>query len=76
MDVGDARPARMTDEKALKKMRKICGCENAEEFQTLSEETRNAALARMLKKGVSIRQASRITGVGVGVVRKFSAKGS
>ncbi len=76
MDVGDARPVRMTDEKALKKMRKICGCENAEEFQTLPEETRNAALARMLKKGVSIRQASRITGAGVGVVRKFSAKGS
>lgn len=74
MDMGEKRPARMTDEKALKKLKKICGCENAAEFQALPVETRNAALSRLLKTGVSIRQASRITGVSVGVVRKFSVK--
>ncbi len=74
LDLGDPRPVRMTDEKALKKMKKISGCENAEEFQKLPVETRNAALSRMLKKGVSIRQASRITGVSIGIVRKFSVK--
>ena len=74
MDAEEKRPARMTDEKALKKMKKISGCENAAEFQKLPAEARNAALSRMLKKGVSIRQASRITGVGVGVVRKFTVK--
>lgn len=74
MDLGESRPARMTDEKALKKMKKISGCENAAEFQRLPVEMRNASLSRMLKKGVSIRQASRITGVSVGIVRKFTAK--
>ena len=74
MDMGEKRPQRMTDEKALRKMKKMCGCENAAEFQTLPTEMRNAALARLLKKGVSIRQASRITGVSVGVVRKFTEK--
>ena len=74
MDLGEARPARMTDEKALRKMKKISGCENAAEFQGLPVEMRNAALSRMLKKGVSIRQASRITGVSVGIVRKFTVK--
>ena len=34
----------------------------------------NAALSKLLKKGVSIRQASRITGVSVGIVRKYTAK--
>ncbi len=74
MDLEESRPVRMTDEKALKKMRKISGCENAAEFQKLPVETRNAALSRMLKKGVSIRQASRITGVSIGIVRKFTVK--
>ena len=72
MDLNDQRPARMTDEKALKRMKKVSGCENAAEFQKLPAETRNAALTRMLKKGVSIRQASRITGVSIGIVRKFT----
>ena len=74
MDMGKKRPARMTDEKALKKMKKISGCENAGEFQTLPVERRNAALSRLLKSGVSIRQTSRITGVSVGIVRKFTVK--
>ena len=75
MDMGKKRLPRMTDEKALKTMRKICACENAAEFQMLPTEKRNAALSQLLKKGVSIRQASRITGVSVGVVRKFTKKG-
>ena len=74
MDMPEKRPTRMTDEKALKKMKKYSGCENAAEFQKLPAETRNAVLSRMLKKGVSIRQASRITGVSVGIVRKFTVK--
>ena len=74
MDMGEKRPPRMTDEKAFKTMRKICACENAAEFQTLPTEKRNDALSQLLKKGVSIRQASRITGVSVGVVRIFTEK--
>ena len=74
MDMGEKHPPRMTDEKALKTMKKICACENAAEFQTLPTEKRNAALSQLLKKGVSIRQASRITGVSVGVVRKFTER--
>ena len=74
MDIGETRPVRMTDEKALKIMKKISGCENAAALQKLPVGTRNYVLSRMLKKGVSIRQASRITGLGVGVVRKLTGK--
>ena len=74
LEIAEKRPARLTDEKALKKMRKISGCENAAQFLGLPPEKRDAALARLLKKGLSIRQASRLTGVSFGIVRKFTKK--
>ena len=64
----------VTDEQALALMRRLTGCVNASEYQALSPEKRDEGLRKLLKKGVSIRQASRITGISFGIVRKFVAK--
>jgi transposase len=53
-------------------MRQISRCGNATEFQKLPVRERDTALRKLLDAGVSIRQASRITGVSFGIVRKFT----
>ena len=64
----------VTDEQASELMRRLAGCVNASEYQALAPEKRDEGLRKLLKKGVSIRQASRITGISFGIVRKFVAK--
>lgn len=72
MDVPDGASKRLTDDQVIKKMHRISGCGNAAEFQTLPLEKRDRALRLLLKRGGSIRQVSRVTGVSVGVVRRFT----
>ena len=72
MDISETPRKRLTDEQACMIMRKSSGCDSAGDFQTLPPEKRDRALKIMLKKGASIRQASRLTGVSAGVVRKFT----
>ena len=60
----------MNDELAAKIMRKLSGCNNVTEFQALNANQRNTILLDMLMARVSAKQASRITGVSYGVVRK------
>jgi len=71
MDVPDTSRKRLTDEQVNAMMRKLSGCDSAAEFQTLPPDKRDRALKSLLKKGASIRQASRVTGISVGIVRKF-----
>ena len=65
----DARP-RMTDGMVTALMEKLTGCRNAAEYQALPVEQRDEGLRTMLAQGVSLRQASRITGISFGIVRK------
>ena len=53
-------------------IRRKSGCKSASEFQRLERDKRDAALRKALKEGVSIRQASRLTGISIGVIRKIS----
>ena len=69
LDIEEELP-RMNDELAAKLMRKLSGCNNVTEFQALNANQRNTILLDMLMARVSAKQASRITGVSYGVVRK------
>ena len=71
MEIADNQRKRVTDEQAKKLMQRFSGCDIAAKFQALPMERREKALRKMLEAGVSIRQASRITGVSFGVVRKY-----
>ena len=71
LDISETAARRMTEEEAERTMQKLSHCKNVAEFQALPEKDRDSYLRRMLEAGVSIRQASRITGVSPGIVRKF-----
>lgn len=71
MDVTDQVIVRVTDEQAKALIKKISGCENASEFQTLEPAQRDKYLKKLREKGISIRQLSRLTGISFNVVRKF-----
>ena len=53
----------LTDEQAKAIMKRVSGCESASAFQGLEAKRQKEVLSKMLKKGVSVRQAARMTGV-------------
>jgi REP element-mobilizing transposase RayT len=71
LDVRESTRQHVTDEQAVALMRSLTGCKNASEYQSLTAEKRDKGLGELLRHGVSIRQASRITGISFGIVRKF-----
>jgi len=74
LDVRENTRQHVTEEQALTLMQELTGCQNASEYQSLTVEKRDEGLREMLRHGVSIRQASRITGISFGIVRKFAAR--
>ena len=72
MEMEEEPRKHLTDSHAWELIRKKSGCENAEEFQKLERSKQEAVLRKALEAGVSIRQASRLTGVSIGVIRKFT----
>lgn len=73
LDEQESMKRHITDEQAAALMRRLTGCQNASEYQSLMTEKRDEGLSELLRHGVSIRQASRITGISFGIVRKFVA---
>lgn len=73
LDIEDEQP-RLDDERAAKIMYRLSGCSNASEFQKLEEHLRNEVLYDLWMAGISVSQASRITGISCGVIRKVISK--
>ncbi|MBR6523714.1 MAG: transposase [Clostridia bacterium] len=61
---------RLTDEEAKAIIVKLSKCKSAGEFQLLDSKTRNALIHKLHKKGLSIRQISRLTGLSKKVVER------
>ena len=72
MDMSDQAQRHLTDSRAWDLIKRYSGCKNAAEFQKLERNKQDSALRKVLKGGVSIRQASRLTGISIGMIRKFS----
>lgn len=71
MDIPEKVVARVTDEQARVLIKKIAKCSNASEFQELDIAIRDKYLNKLRRKGVSIRQLSRLTGISVSVIRRI-----
>ena len=69
-DILDALAFRLSDADAMKKIKKISKCDNASEFQLLSQTKRNEYIKQLKNNGLSIRQISRLTGVSKGIVER------
>ncbi len=70
LEVCEDDPRRITDEAAVSVLADISGCHDPSAFQLLPSETQQSLTRRLLDRGVSIRQASRITGLSIWSVRK------
>ncbi len=70
MDMAEQPQKRLTDSRAWELIRRSSGCETTAEFQGLERSKRDEILRKALKEGVSIRQASRLTGISVGVISR------
>ena len=68
MDMADQPRKRLTDSRAWDVMRRGSGCETTAEFQRMEKGKRVEVLRKAMKEGVSIRQASRLTGISIGVI--------
>ena len=71
MDIPDRDRKLLSDEKALRILKERFGCGSAAEFGKLPEDKRTTEIRHLLKTGGSLRQVSRLTGVSVGIVRKY-----
>lgn len=69
IDVGKTR-SRMTDEEAIVYVKSLIGEETLHHIKEFDIPKRNALLATLKKHNISIRQAARLTGLGVNIVRK------
>lgn len=72
LDMPERPRRRLTDEDATAAIERISGCSSSAAFQALPTEERDRLLPLVLRAGVSVRQASRLTGVPIGIVRKFT----
>ena len=62
---------RLSDNDAIKVLRKISRCDSINDFQALEKDKRDRCIKKLKEEGLSIRQISRITGVGFAIVRNI-----
>ena len=74
LDVPEFVAAKLTDEAARGIIEKCTGCKNATEFQMLNNYQRDAALKEIIKQGVAVNQAARLTGWSRPVIRRAIEK--
>ncbi len=67
----DKQKFRISENDAIKIIRKISKCNNATEFQKLSDKDRGKYIKKLKDNGLSIRQISRLTGISKGIVEKI-----
>ncbi|MEG0092306.1 MAG: hypothetical protein RSA20_10830, partial [Oscillospiraceae bacterium] len=63
-------PKRMNDEQVKKIIYKISKCQTPQEFCQLPTVKRDVFIKKIKDEGVSFRQLSKHTGVGIGVIRR------
>ncbi len=65
---------RIPDDVAFEIIKEITNCQSATEFQNLSIVIRNQNITLLHKKGISIRQLNRLTGIPIGTISKILKK--
>lgn len=66
---------RIPDDVAMDIIKECCDCASAKEFQELPKSSRDRNLKILNKKGLSVRQINRLTGISKGVVERVLRTG-
>ena len=64
-------PRQKSDSDAKKIIKKVLKCDNATEFQELSQDMRDNFIKKLKENGLSVIQISRLTGISKGIVEKI-----
>ena len=70
LDISEISAARVTDEQAVKIIKRVTKCENPSEFQKIDEDKKRKYLKTLNSKGISIRQLNRLTGIPKGIIER------
>ncbi len=71
MDMEEQVRKHLTDSRAWELIRRGSGCETTAELQRSERGKRDTVLCKVLKEGGSIRQASMLRGISIGVTAGF-----
>lgn len=71
IDIEDPSRSRPSDDQVWQEIIKLTGVTNASAFQQLPDELRRAALLELKESRASLRQLSRLTGIGKGVIHRI-----
>ncbi|MGN0458662.1 MAG: REP-associated tyrosine transposase [Eubacterium sp.] len=71
IDFYETKLVRLTDEEAKRIIEKISGCKTVEEYQKLPQKKQIGFISEFRSKNISIRQINRLTGLSIGIVRKY-----
>ncbi|NHM16501.1 transposase [Eggerthellaceae bacterium zg-887] len=74
-DNGSARRRKLSDGDARRILEASCGAGWKERLASCEKHERDAVLARLKESGATVRQISRLTGIGRGIVQKAKAAG-
>ena len=69
-DLEDNAGSRLTDQEAIQAVCEICACKNVQEIGGWPENRKNEAIRVGLAAGISIRQLSRLTGIGKNIIER------
>lgn len=70
LELREDDPRWITDEMAASMLTEVSGCHDPAAFQALPAQTQQCLTRQLLGKGVSLHQASRVTGLSLWTVRK------
>ena len=71
IDIEDPSRSRPSDDRVWQEIIKLTGVTNASSFQQLPDELRRSALLDLKESRASLRQLSRLTGIGKGVIHRI-----
>lgn len=71
IDFDESKIIRLTDEDAKKVIEKISNCKSVEEYQKLPPKKQIEFISDFRKNNISIRQINRLTGLSIGIIRKY-----
>ena len=71
IDIQEIADVRVTDEEAKRIIEKLTNCKTVEEYQKLPLDKQTEFIEPLRSSNISIRQLSRLTGLTIGIIRKY-----
>ncbi len=72
MEINESKAFYLTEEQSKRLLEKICGAKSAADFQRLSQAEQAETIILARKRGASVRQLNRLTGLSRGMIERWT----